>query len=128
MVTKKVIEKPSKPKDDEETYSRKSDNRSKKLFENEYDDYEESKKDKVIKANAHIQIRTDLVQVYSSKIYFNHDSIDRQQRRAKDLLKTRTIELDRKNFSLLEINPIEMRTVYSSHLKHVNTFILHLCY
>jgi hypothetical protein len=53
----------------------------------------------------------------SSKIYFNHDSLDRQRRRAKDLFKT--IELDKKRFDLLDINPSEMRTVYSSHLKHV---------
>jgi hypothetical protein len=31
----------------------------------------------------------------------------------------KTIELDKKNINLLDLNPIEMRTVYSSHLKHV---------
>jgi hypothetical protein len=76
-----------------------------------------------VKANVHVQVPTELVEVYSSKIYYNHDSLDRQQRRAKDLLKT--IELDKKIFNLLEINPEEMHTVYSSHLKHVifNAFL-----
>jgi hypothetical protein len=61
------------------------------------------------------------VQVFSSKIFYNHDSVDRQSRRAKDLLKT--IELDKKSFNLLDINPIEMRTIYSSHLKHVSILL-----
>jgi len=73
---------------------------------------------RVVKANALVHIPTDSVQVFSSKIFFNHDSLDRQSRRAKDLLKT--IELDKKSFNLLDINPIEMRTIYSSHLKHVS--------
>ena len=73
----------------------------------------------MVKANAIVHIPTDSVQVFSSKIFYNHDSVDRQSRRAKDLLKT--IELDKKSFNLLDINPIEMRTIYSSHLKHVNT-------
>ena len=75
-----------------------------------------------MKANAHISVATELVEVYSSKIYFNHDSRDRQARRASDLLKT--IELDKKNFNLLDINPEEMRTVYSSHLKHVSHYFM----
>ena len=73
---------------------------------------------KVIKANANVILPTESVIVASSKIFFNHDSQDRQRRRAKDLLKT--IELDTKNFNLLDLNPLEMRTVYSSHLRHVN--------
>lgn len=66
-----------------------------------------------------VKIPTDFVEVFSSKVYFNHDSKDRQRRRAKDLFKN-IIELDKKGFSLLDINPTEMRTVYSSHSKHVN--------
>jgi hypothetical protein len=64
-------------------------------------------------------VPTELVETFSSQIYFNHDSIDRQQRRASDLLKT--IELDKKSFNLLDINPEEMHTVYSSHSKHVRS-------
>ena len=82
--------------------------------DNDYDDYN---KGRIVKANAHVQVPTESVEIYSSKIFFNHDSLDRQQRRAKDLLKT--IELDKKSFNLLDINPEEMHTVYSSHLKHV---------
>lgn len=68
-----------------------------------------------MKANAHVKVPTELVECYSSKIFFNHDSLDRQQRRANDLLKT--IELDKKSFSILDIDPTEM-TAFSSHLKH----------
>ena len=75
---------------------------------------------KVIRANANVVIPTENVIVLSSKVFFNHDSQDRQKRRAKDLFKT--IELDKKSFSLLDINPLEMRTVYSAHLQHVNIF------
>lgn len=69
-----------------------------------------------MKANAHVQVPTEIIEVYSSHIAFNHDSRDRQERRAADLLKT--IELDVKSFNLLDINPEDMRTVYSSHLRH----------
>jgi len=69
-----------------------------------------------MKANAHVSVPTDSVEVFASRIYFNHDSVDRQARRAIDLLKT--IELDKRSFSLLDINPEDMRTVYSAHLKH----------
>ena len=82
--------------------------------DNDYDNYN---KERIVKANAHVQVPTELIETYSSKIFFNHDSLDRQQRRAKDLLKT--IEFDKKSFNLLDINPEEMHTVYSSHLKHV---------
>ena len=68
-----------------------------------------------MKANVHVQVPTELVEIYSSRIAFNHDSLDRQWRRAKDL--KYTIELDVKTLNLLEINPDDMRTVYSSHLK-----------
>lgn len=89
----------------------------------QYDDYEdygdnESRRGRVVKANAHVNVPTDLVEVHSSEMYFNHDSRDRQKRRAKDLFKN-LIELDKKAFSLLDINPVQMRTVYSTHLKHV---------
>ncbi len=66
----------------------------------------------------HVKVPTESIKYFSSKIHFNHDSRDRQKRRADDLLKT--IELDKKKFDLLDINPSEMRTIYSSHLKHVN--------
>lgn len=68
-----------------------------------------------MKANVHVQVPTELIEIYSSRIAFNHDSLDRQWRRAKDLKDT--IELDVKTLNLLEINPDDMRTVYSSHLK-----------
>lgn len=72
---------------------------------------------KIVKANALVKLPTELVEVYSSTIHYNHDSIDRHKRRAKDLFK-KSIELDKKAFTLLDINPVQMRTVYSSHLKH----------
>lgn len=74
---------------------------------------------RVVRANAHVNMPTELVEAYSTEIRFNHDSRDRQRRRAKDLFKN-LIELDNKAFSLLDINPVQMRTVYSTHLKHVS--------
>lgn len=113
--------------DDYHSKPAKSSSKSKKYDDYDDDDNYYSKKksadsSRVVKANALVKIPTDSVEVFSSKIYFNHDSVDRQKRRAKDLMKT--IELDRKNINLLDLNPIEMRTVYSSHLKHVNYLIL----
>ena len=102
--------------------SSKSKSKS-KHYDDKDDDYDERDRyrdGKVIKANANVVLPTESVVVTSSRIFFNHDSQDRQRRRAKDLLKT--IELDKKNFNLLDINPLEMRTVYSAHLKHVSNF------
>lgn len=73
---------------------------------------------RVVRANAHVNVPTEFVEAYSSDIHFDHDSRDRQRRRAKDLFKN-LIELDSKAFTLLDINPVQMRTVYSTHLKHV---------
>ena len=95
-------------------YIFKSERSARNVYDNE--NYDEYMRGRVMKANAHVQVPTDIVEVYSSKIFFNHDSRDRQARRAIDLLKT--IELDKKSFSLLDINPEDMRTVYSAHLKH----------
>lgn len=119
-------------KDDDDDYkSRREDKRksSEQRSRNKYADYDDyadeenyKPKGRVVKANAHVNVPTDLVEVYSSEIYFNHDSRDRQKRRAKDLFKS-IIELDNKSFSLLDINPVQMRTVYSSHLKHVRLIL-----
>jgi hypothetical protein len=109
--------------------SRKSKSKEKSKKYEDYDDYdddyrrrreredEDHRRGKIVKANAHVNLPTELVEVYSSEILFNHDSMDRHKRRGKDLF-NKTIELDKKSFSLLDINPIQMRTVYSSHLKH----------
>jgi hypothetical protein len=107
--------------------SKKSHHRKKKYSSSDEDrhksdeDYSYNKKEdgRIVRANVHVSVPTDLIKVYSSQIHFNHDSRDRQQRRAKDLIKL--IELDKKSFNILDINPEEMHTVYSSHLKHVNT-------
>lgn len=113
--------------DDEDYKSRrrreeeKEERRRNRIKYDDYDDYADEdsrRRGRVVKANAHVNVPTDLVEVYSSEIYFNHDSRDRQKRRAKDLFKS-IIELDNKSFSLLDINPVQMRTVYSAHLKHV---------
>jgi hypothetical protein len=104
--------------DEEDIRANKSKNKersSRRKYSDESGDDEG--RGRVVKANALVHIPTDSVQVFSSKIFYNHDSLDRQSRRAKDLFKT--IELDKKSFNLLDINPIEMRTIYSSHLKHV---------
>ena len=102
---------------DEDTKKKSSSKSKSKSKQNRYEDEEDFAPVRIVKANAHVKVPTELVECYSSKIYFNHDSLDRQQRRAKDLLKT--IELDKKSISILDIDPSEMRTAYSSHLKHV---------
>lgn len=114
---------PAPPPKKEEAKSRKnysSDEdtkyKSSKSKRNNRYDYDEDEPVRIVKANALVKVPTELVECYSSKIYFNHDSLDRQQRRAKDLLKT--IELDKKSFSILDIDPSEMRTGFSSHLKN----------
>jgi hypothetical protein len=87
------------------------------LFEKKsrkYDNYDDD--DRIIKANKYVNVPTEDVRAYNSKIYFNHDSADRQRRRAIDLLKI--IELDRKSFTLFEMNPGELSTVYASNMKH----------
>jgi hypothetical protein len=81
-----------------------------------YED-EESKNDKIIKANKYVNLPTEDVRVFKTEIYFNHDSADRQRRRAVDLLKI--IELDKKSFILFEMNPGELSTVYAANMKHV---------
>lgn len=104
----------SKSRSDRDRYS------SRNKFD-DYDDYDEEnehRRGRIVKANAQVNLPTELVEAYSSEIHFNHDSRDRQRRRAKDLFKN-LIELDKKAFSLLDINPVQMRTVYLSHLKHV---------
>ena len=73
-------------------YIFKSERSARNVYDNE--NYDEYMRGRVMKANAHVQVPTDIVEVYSSKIFFNHDSRDRQARRAIDLLKT--IELDKK--------------------------------
>ncbi|RNA22400.1 WD repeat-containing 60, partial [Brachionus plicatilis] len=112
---KEADERKSSSKSNDSKQSRNEEKRSMVKYE-DYDDYRDIK-GRVVKANAVVRIPTDSVEVFSSKIYFNHDSGDRQRRRAKDLFKN-LIDLDRKNFSLLDINPIEMRTAYSAHLRH----------
>jgi len=124
MILKKIVKKNNrrhhhsrskKNSSDEDT--KKSKHKSKRN-NNRYNDEDENYESvRIVKANAHVKVPTELVQCFSSKIYFNHDSIDRQQRRAKDLFKT--IEFDKKSFSILDIDPTELRTAYSSHLKHV---------
>ena len=79
-----------------------------------YDDEDDN--DRIIKANKYVNLPTEDVRVYKTEIYFNHDSADRQRRRADDLLKI--IELDKKSFTLFEMNPGELSTVYASNLKH----------
>jgi hypothetical protein len=102
--------------------NRSSNHRSK--YDNDRDD--DYSRGTVVKANAMVKLPTELVEVHSSKVYYNHDSVDRQKRRAKDLFKN-MIELDSKSFSLLDINPAQMRTVYSSHLRHVIFFYSIFC-
>ena len=106
----------NKKKLDERKYSSEEDTKHKSKSKSQ-DDYDFYRDGKVIKPNANVVLPTESVIVSSSKIFFNHDSQDRQRRRAKDLFKT--IELDKKNISLLDINPLEMKTVYSSKLSHV---------
>ncbi len=103
--------------DDDADYKYKNNSNSRRNNDNDYDD--EYGRGKIVKANAMVKLPTELVEVYSSKVFYNHDSEDRQKRRAKDLFKN-MIELDTKSFSLLDINPTNMRTVYSSHTRHVN--------
>lgn len=62
------------------------------------------------------RIPTENVIVYKTQINYNNESKDRQRRRSKDLMKM--IELDKKAFTLIDLNPEEMNTIYSSHLKH----------
>jgi hypothetical protein len=102
--------------EDDYMYKNKSSSSSRRNKDNDYDD--EYNRGKIVKANAMVKLPTELVEVMSSKVYYNHDSEDRQKRRAKDLFKN-MIELDSKSFSLLDINPTNMRTVYSSHTRHV---------
>ena len=83
-----------------------------KSYNEEYEDY---KRGRVMKAHVHVQVATELVEVHASRVAFSHASRERQARRAKDL--GATIELDVKAVSLLDIDPDDMRTVYSSHLK-----------
>lgn len=101
----------------------RSSNHQNSRTHNKYDDYDDyndtNERGRIVKANAHVKLPTELVEVHASDIHFSHDSVDRQKRRANDLVAKNMIELDRKAFSLLDINPIQMRTVYSSHLKHV---------
>lgn len=106
----------SSKKSDERRYSSEEDIKPKSKSKS-HEDIDFYKDGKVIKPNANVVLPTESVIVSSSKIFFNHDSQDRQRRRAKDLFKT--IELDKKNISLLDINPLEMKTVYSSKLVHV---------
>lgn len=124
MVEKKneIISRKSSSRSSESKQSVYKEKTKSKVKYEDYDDYDDYKdgRGRVVKANALVKIPTDSVEVFSSKIYFNHDSGDRQRRRAKDLFKN-LIELDRKNFSLLDINPVEMRTAFSAHLKHEKT-------
>lgn len=86
------------------------------LYEKKSRRYDEDENEKIIKANKYVNLPTEDVKVYKSEIYFNHDSADRQRRRASDLLKI--IELDKKSFTLFEMNPGELSTVYASNMKH----------
>ncbi len=114
IVLKKKISGSSQRLSNSSRSSLNSERSARNPYDNEnYDDY---MRGRVMKANAHVSVPTDSVEVFASRIYFNHDSIDKQVRRANDLLNT--IELDQKSFSLLDINPEDMRTVYSAHLKH----------
>jgi hypothetical protein len=85
---------------------------------------DKSTDEKVIKAHKHIKIPTDNIVTYSTKVYYNSDSADRQQMRAKDLRKL--IEFDTKGFCLLDFDPKEMGTVYSHNIKHVSVSMVGL--